>query len=134
MNLEDEIEEDRAQLGIMLECAEVKNAQQEHELAQLRAEVDRLKHWENGYFDVADALTRESTGVKDLVRQATEIREERDALRARVAELEEDGKRLDWLEKDGNLHRLDQTPISIKSWEFETWEVRLAIDAARQQP
>jgi hypothetical protein len=54
-------------------------------IATLTAEVEK---WKGRYYDVADAVTSESTGVEDLCRQARQTRETCDALTARVRELE----------------------------------------------
>jgi BMFP domain-containing protein YqiC len=55
------------------------------EIDALTAEVEK---WKGRYYDVADAVARESTGVEDLCRQARQTRETCDALTARVRELE----------------------------------------------
>jgi len=51
----------------------------------LAAEVEK---WKGQYYDVADAVARESTGVVDLCRKARQTRENCDVLTARVRELE----------------------------------------------
>jgi len=58
----------------------------ERELAAKEAEV---QVWQKRYYDVADCITRESFGVEDLCKQATQIRQERDQLRAEVERLME---------------------------------------------
>jgi hypothetical protein len=55
------------------------------EIDALTAEVEK---WKGRYYDVADAVTSESTGVEDLCRQARQTRENCAALTARVRELE----------------------------------------------
>jgi BMFP domain-containing protein YqiC len=55
------------------------------EIDALTAEVEK---WKGRYYDVADAVARESTGVEDLCRQARQTRETCAALTARVRELE----------------------------------------------
>jgi BMFP domain-containing protein YqiC len=55
------------------------------EIDALAAEVEK---WKGQYYAVADAVARESTGVVDLCRKARQTREDRDALTARVRELE----------------------------------------------
>jgi BMFP domain-containing protein YqiC len=61
------------------------------EIDALTAEVEK---WKGRYYDVADAVARESTGVEDLCRQARQTRETCDALTARVRELE--AKEAEW--------------------------------------
>jgi hypothetical protein len=55
----------------------------------LRTERD---HWKKCYYDVADAVARESTSCEDLCRQATETRRERDALKDEVQRLRDAGE------------------------------------------
>jgi len=56
-----------------------------NQIDALAAEVEK---WKGQYYAVADAVARESTGVVDLCRKARQTREDRDALTARVRELE----------------------------------------------
>ncbi len=81
----------------------------ESENAKLR---DTVEQWKCRYYDVADAICRESNGIEDLCRQAS-------ALRA-------DKSRLDWLDK--NMTAGD----SFQTFEKEVLigEIRKAIDAA----
>lgn len=43
-----------------------------------------LEEWKRKYYDVADAVTRESFGVEDLCAQARAIRHERDRYRTEL--------------------------------------------------
>lgn len=45
-----------------------------------------VEKWKKKYYDVADAITRESTGVEDLCRQATDMRAELQRLREAAKE------------------------------------------------
>ena len=78
MNLEDEIEEEEAQLGIMLEVATVKNASLERENARLTEELKRSKKREDNLVSAFETM-----------RHAAETANSKcSRLAARVAELE----------------------------------------------
>ena len=88
-------------------------------IAELRREKARL---ESNYYDVADAITSESSGVEDLCKQARELRK--------------DKARLDWLLCEGTREIITPTTRAKKivlayvKDEAETY--RAAIDAAME--
>lgn len=58
----------------------------EYSMLEVHArELEReLEKWKRKYYDVADAITRESFGVEDLCAQARAIREERHRYRTEL--------------------------------------------------
>jgi hypothetical protein len=68
-------------------CVPILRKQLKDARAEAARLADELKKWQKNYYDVADTICRESSGVEDLCRQARETREERNALKAEVARL-----------------------------------------------
>jgi predicted nuclease with TOPRIM domain len=85
----------------------------ERELAELRKDKARL---ESNYYDVADAITRESSGVEDLCKQARELRK--------------DKARLDWLADTKNT--IGNVTLPTQHIMDHPDSMRAAIDAAME--
>lgn len=90
----------------------------EAQILELRAQRDivlaQLAQWKKNYYDVADALTRESTGPEDLCKQARKLRDRldqcREALEASQRLLQEQHslliaahEHIDWTRSDAIL-------------------------------
>jgi hypothetical protein len=86
---------------------------QETLIAELRRDKARL---ESNYYDVADAITRESSGVEDLCKQARELRK--------------DMVRLDWLADPKNT--IGNVSLPRQHIMNHPDSMRAAIDAAME--